>query len=286
MKLPTAVLSSILLICSVTIAKPIRPSSTTSAESSPSLIPVSGPVDWSDVFSASREMRGFLKSYLEIQSSYDEHKKECDLIELRHNNYWKMINFMETRISELKSKALKDRTKLKNDDDDAEIKKLEKRLEEKRSDFVDLKRQHNGCKVTSDCFDQELILVKTSIVQYFMESRFDQELLEKQFSQVLSNSIIKKCLDELCQESSACSGGSDQDPEPLPQIQPESSSFGQRFASFKQRFATFGQGFSSLKQRFTTFRQKASTGLRKVASKLSHGANLLLSRIRREPKDN
>ncbi|KAK5665541.1 hypothetical protein QVD99_007887 [Batrachochytrium dendrobatidis] len=93
MKLAVTVLASILFACSVTTAKPVNPSATTSAEASTStVIPTATTSTKSkhrvlsyegsefslDLSKFSKDDMGLIKEYLQTDQEYQEAKKACD----------------------------------------------------------------------------------------------------------------------------------------------------------------------------------------------------------------
>ncbi|EGF76025.1 hypothetical protein BATDEDRAFT_27249 [Batrachochytrium dendrobatidis JAM81] len=260
MKLPTAVLSSILLICSVTIAKPILPTETTDTVYNPSATPNPNSIDLGSLDSLSADMKNLLKEYSKVHNDYNRKKKECELIDLEHSNLRSTKSHLEKKISNLKRKMLTNKFKLKSNNGNDRMKELEQKLEKEESDFAFLQRKKNRCKFELSRFDYDLELIIISLVEFVFKEPFTAQTLDGQLLRILSHPIVKQYLGELCEQSSACSGGSGQssnfeqqrqDPQPSPQTQSGFRSFGQRLSSgIRSGFSKFGDRFKSLIDQF------------------------------------
>ncbi|KAJ8330062.1 hypothetical protein O5D80_001639 [Batrachochytrium dendrobatidis] len=267
MKLPIAVLSSILLVCSVTIAKPIHPSTTTDTVYNPSSASNTNGASLRSLVLPPVDMKSLLKEYSKVHNDYNRKKKECELIDLEHSNLRSTKSHLEKKISNLERKTLTNKLKLKSNNGNDRMKELEQKLEKEESDFGFLQRKKNRCKFELSRFDYDLELIKISLVEFVSEEPFNVQTFDGQLLRILSHPVVKQYLGELCEQSSACSGGSGQssnfeqqrqDPQPSPQTQSGFHSFGQRLSSFKHRvssgirkaFSRFGDMFRSLIDQF------------------------------------
>ncbi|OAJ44161.1 hypothetical protein BDEG_27427 [Batrachochytrium dendrobatidis JEL423] len=118
MKLSVAVLSSILLTCSVTIAKPVHPSttastdhvsstvvpsSTTSTESNPSETPnTSSAGPWSSC-SISKDMKELLKNYSNRNHECTKQEENCELIDHEIEDQQNLVKALEKDIQALEN---------------------------------------------------------------------------------------------------------------------------------------------------------------------------------------
>ncbi|KAJ8328489.1 hypothetical protein O5D80_003839 [Batrachochytrium dendrobatidis] len=207
MKLPIAALSSILFVCSVTIANPVVPSttastehvsstvvpsSTTSTESNPSATPNTNGLDLSRLDSLSANMKNLLESYSKGQQDCSRQEEECKFINLKVENQEDLISHLKKKIDDLQRKFYKngrDNSNYKN-----EMGKLKRELQDGYSEYTKL--ENISCEVRFGEF-------------------FNIELLEEQLLLILSQYSVKQYLERICsgEQSSACRNDFGQDPD-------------------------------------------------------------------------
>ncbi|KAJ8330066.1 hypothetical protein O5D80_001643 [Batrachochytrium dendrobatidis] len=209
MKLPIAVLSSILLICSVTTANPIHhstttydessfstviPSVTTSTEFNPSETPNTSGAGLSSLDLLSDGMENLLESYSKKQHGFDEHGEKCKLIKLQLEDQRQLIKDLKKRIDDLKSALLKSND---NPNYNRQVQELELELGKQHSKLEDLEKSHEECNIDSGRLNFELELIKISLVECFSGKPFNFRSLNEQLLLILSHSLVKEYLYKL-----------------------------------------------------------------------------------------
>ncbi|KAK6093299.1 hypothetical protein MT418_8476 [Batrachochytrium dendrobatidis] len=274
MKLPIAALSSILLVCSVTIANPVVPSttastehvsstvvpsSTTSTESNPSATPNTNGLDLSRLDSLSVDMKNLLENYSKGQQDCSRQEEECKFINLKVGNQESLISHFRKKIDDLQRKIQRSccgNSKYKN-----EMGKLKRKLQDGYYKYIELENMYKDCIFKHTHSTRQLKLVQIDLVKSVFGEFFNIELLDTYLSRILSHSPVKQYLEGLCsgEQSSACRNdfGQDfdaeqqqQDSQPSPQAQSESRSFGHRFSSgIRNVVSRLGDGLRSLVER-------------------------------------
>ncbi|KAK5670507.1 hypothetical protein QVD99_003186 [Batrachochytrium dendrobatidis] len=278
MKLPIAVLSSILLTCSVTIANPVvpsttastehvsltaAPSSTTSTESNPSATPNTDGVNLDSLVSLSVDMKSLLKKIVKKQHIYNQQKITCEETEIKSYKQQKKVKLQKIKVEKSKNALLKSNGN--GDDDDnlnAKLQEIERNLQSGSSILVKLEKSEKECNNYCDRLLRELNLLREELLKYFFGESWDSRPLDEQLSHIDSNPIVREYLQGICVgKSSECknSFGQDSDAKQTPQqeqqqitqelpvMPPESRSFGQRASS------GIREGFSRLGHRFRSF---------------------------------
>ncbi|KAK5668103.1 hypothetical protein QVD99_005143 [Batrachochytrium dendrobatidis] len=97
MKLAVAVLSSILLACSVTIANPIDPSATTSTEAITSPTPNPNGIGISGLDPLSDSVKDLLDKYIELEDDRNEQGKKCKLLQSEYDSQIMLVWAWEQR---------------------------------------------------------------------------------------------------------------------------------------------------------------------------------------------
>ncbi|KAK5670522.1 hypothetical protein QVD99_003202 [Batrachochytrium dendrobatidis] len=298
MKLSVAVLSSILLVCSVTTANPIHPSSTasteyvsstaipsstTSTEFNPSATPNANGIDLGSLDSFSDDIQDLFKNYLKKQHDYDEHKKKCKLIKLQFEDQQKLVKHTRERFGNLRRTAQRNGRGNSKYSDDDEMKELRNKFQEGHSRLGELQRKKNKCRFELSHFNQQLDFAKVNLVEFIFGASFNLESLDGQLLLILSDPYAKQYLGELCggEQSSACSDDSDQnssdgqqqhqnldddsfeeidlnDPSDEKQRQDPQPQTQSGSRSFGQRAPAFRRRAHTFRRRARTFRQKAS----------------------------
>ncbi|KAK5664590.1 hypothetical protein QVD99_008649 [Batrachochytrium dendrobatidis] len=230
MKLPIAALSSILFVCSVTIANPVVPSttastehvsstvvpsSTTSTESNPSATPNTNGLDLSRLDSLSVDIEDLLDNYSERKHDHDRHRKECELIRLRLEDQEDLVSHLEEEFDDLKFELQGNGHSDSEYSDDDEMERTEFELQNGYSKLIRLERKDKMCRLKHTRFTRQLKLVKIDLVKSVFGASFNIELLEEQLSLILSHSLVKQYLEGLCsgEQSSACRNDFGQDPD-------------------------------------------------------------------------
>ncbi|KAK5666950.1 hypothetical protein QVD99_006172 [Batrachochytrium dendrobatidis] len=228
MKLSVAVLSSILFVCSVTIANPVVPSttastehvsstvvpsSTTSTESNPSATPNTNGLDLSRHDSLSANMKNLLENYSKGQQDCSRQEEECKFINLKVGNQESLISHFRKKIDDLQRKFYKngrDNSKYKN-----EMEQLKRELQDGYSKYTKLENMYKDCIFKHIHSTRQLELFKVNLVKSVFGASFNIELLEEQLSLILSHSLVKQYLEGLCsgEQSSACRNDFGQDPD-------------------------------------------------------------------------
>ncbi|KAJ8328686.1 hypothetical protein O5D80_002670 [Batrachochytrium dendrobatidis] len=279
MKLLIAVLSSILVACSVTIATPIDPSEITSTESSastalPSMATTTYPsslptpdkngIDLDNLVSLPSNIEDLLKEYLERRHSRNEQRKVCESIKSEYYDQHKLLSDLKKRIQALKGKSGKNGGSSKHN---GKIRKVEFELEGQYFKLDKLKKGFEECKSKYDRLDFELKLVKIQLVECVFGEPWNVQSLNQKLSLIRVHPVFKGYLEGLCEKSSECKKGSDQDPSDHQQrlhLQPQTQS---ESRSFKQKASSFGQ--------------RASSSIRNAFSRLGDGFRSLIDRLRR-----
>ncbi|KAK5667084.1 hypothetical protein QVD99_006300 [Batrachochytrium dendrobatidis] len=242
MRFAVTILSSILLACSVTIANPVHssattdaehdpltivssttasteydyltvvPSSTTSTDSSPSSTPNTSDVDPSDSDSDSTPdgVDELLKRYSKKQKDYSNKGKECEFIELQYGNQKSLINRLEKKVADLKSKHQKNKIKLRFGGG-REVKELEDRLKTGYPELSELEKKKKKCRLEQENIEYELDLIKLAMVGCIFTESPNTQSLNERFSRTISRPLVRDYI-EAYEESSGCTDDFGQDP--------------------------------------------------------------------------
>ncbi|EGF79831.1 hypothetical protein BATDEDRAFT_25255 [Batrachochytrium dendrobatidis JAM81] len=142
MKLLIAVLSSILLACSVTIANPILPSETTSTKSSTSPTPNPNGIGLGGLNPLPDIIKEFLKEYAEIQYGFEEQEKICDSLKSEYDSQTMLVTDLETKIQDLEEKS---QTSGDGPEYNGKIQKTKIDLEAQKAKLEDLGSRYSEC---------------------------------------------------------------------------------------------------------------------------------------------
>ncbi|KAL5036536.1 hypothetical protein BDEG_24493 [Batrachochytrium dendrobatidis JEL423] len=144
MKLAVAVLSSILLAFSVTTASPVKPSKTTSTESSTStFIPSTSGIGIGNLDPLPRNVKYLLKEYAEIQDDCDLQRKVHQFLKSQYDSQREVIMIYEKKLETLKKKP---RRKGGDPEHDEKIQKIKSNLKAQYSKFIKLDQEIQGCE--------------------------------------------------------------------------------------------------------------------------------------------
>ncbi|KAJ8330067.1 hypothetical protein O5D80_001644 [Batrachochytrium dendrobatidis] len=292
MKLPIAVLSSILLVCSVTIAKPIRPSKAKSTQSNPSTTPNTNGVDLGSLVSLSDNIKELLKKIVKKQHSYNQQKITCEEIEIKSYKQQKEVKLQEIKVVKSKNALLKSNGN--GDDDDnlnAKLQEIERNLQSGSSILVKLEKSEKECNNYCDRLLRELNLLREELLKYFFGGLWDSRPLDELLSHIDSNPVVREYLQGLCVgKSSECknSFGQDSGAKQTPQQQQEQEP--QQQQQQEQEQEQEQQQEQQEQQQIPrvlpvippgsrSFGQRASSGIREGFSRLGHRFRLLVNRI-------
>ncbi|KAK5670517.1 hypothetical protein QVD99_003197 [Batrachochytrium dendrobatidis] len=283
MKLPIAVLSSILLVCSVTIANPVFSTVATTPKYGPSSNPNTSGINLSSRVPLSAKTKNFLREYSKRKHDHDRHTKECELIDLQLEDQQNLVKRLGERFGNLRlefHKNSRDRSKYMD-----MMKKLEREIAEGYSKLADLQRKKNKCVFEQTHVNQQLDFAKINLIKLVSRKTLDLESLDSQLLPILSHPPVKQYLEGLCggEQSSTCSDEQQKQRFTLEEL---------NFEDFedidlndpsdeKQRQNPQPQsGFSSFGQRFTSLGERAYSGVRNVVSRLGDGLRSLVERLR------
>ncbi|KAK5670208.1 hypothetical protein QVD99_003308 [Batrachochytrium dendrobatidis] len=291
MKLAVAVLSSILLACSVTIASPIKPSattstksstltvlpsSTTSTEASTSPTPNPNGIGISGLYPLPNIIKELLKEYKKTKDSFHEQKSGYHSIRSKYGDQYILLGRSGRKIKVLEYKL---RESGGNPEYDGEIRRKRVDLQIQKSKLDDLGRRYDECesrynhlKIKLQAINEQL--VKSVFGRTWNSGSFDQKLVS-----IGSHPSVMEYLEELCGQgqSSGCDnnfgqnhGDQQQSQDPQP-----SSSRPSGFGSFGHRVSAFGQ-------RVSAFGQRASSSIQREASRLVHNVGSFFQQPRND----
>ncbi|KAJ8325393.1 hypothetical protein O5D80_006329 [Batrachochytrium dendrobatidis] len=144
MKLAVAVLSSILLACSVTIANPIDPSATTSTESSTStFIPSAKGIGISGLDPLPGNVKHLLDKYVEIKDGRNQQEKIYCPLKSRYDSQCEVVINLKGKIEVLEYQSRRNGGSSKHNDI---IQKAKLDLEHQRSKFAKFRKDLEACQ--------------------------------------------------------------------------------------------------------------------------------------------
>ncbi|EGF80049.1 hypothetical protein BATDEDRAFT_89240 [Batrachochytrium dendrobatidis JAM81] len=252
MKLAVAVLSSILLACSVTIANPIKPSestdvetststvipsATTSTEASTSPTPNPNGIGLGGLDALPDSIKELLEKYVRLGYGRDEQKKVCDPLKSEHDSQIMLVAGLETKIQVLERKFQRSGGSPKYD---GKIQKTKVDLEAQESKLKDIRSRYKECQLKKSCFENTIYFTKLSLVNLIFGRNWNCESLYQQFDLIKKHSSVKGYLDELSLEYSKILGQSPsdqqcQESQPSPDTPSGSGSSGQKVPSNKRK---------------------------------------------------
>ncbi|EGF81691.1 hypothetical protein BATDEDRAFT_23219 [Batrachochytrium dendrobatidis JAM81] len=153
MKLAVAVLSSILLACSVTIANPVDPSATTSTESITSPTHNPNGIGLGGLDPIPNIIKDLLKEYIELEHGRDEQEKLYGSLKPQYDHQHKLVKRLKKKIQVLGyiSQASGDGPEY-----NGEIRKNKLDFEIQKSKLANLKKSLQGCESKSYLEKQSL----------------------------------------------------------------------------------------------------------------------------------
>ncbi|KAJ8325405.1 hypothetical protein O5D80_006341 [Batrachochytrium dendrobatidis] len=194
MKLAVAVLSSILLACSVTIANPIDPSATTSTKSITSPTPNPNGIGLGGLDPLSDSVKDLLKEYIELEDDRNEQGKKCKLLQSEYDNQQKLIADLETKIYVLGGKSQRNGDNSKYD---GEIQKTRLDLEAQKSKLADLGKSRQDCEFKCSGFVAGKSMIEIGLVNLIFGKSWNPRSFEQQFVFIATHSSVMSYLGEL-----------------------------------------------------------------------------------------
>ncbi|EGF81085.1 hypothetical protein BATDEDRAFT_88146 [Batrachochytrium dendrobatidis JAM81] len=257
MKLAVAVLSSILLACSVTTANPIDPSATTDVETSTSTFIPSATTSTEASTSPTPNPNGIglggldqlpdsikelLEKYVRLSHDLNQQGKICDPLKPEYDSQIMLVIDLKTKIEVLEEKS---QTSGGSPEYDGEIQKTKLDLEAQRSKLEDIEKRYNECQLKKNGLESEIYLTKMRLVYLVFGDSSNFRLFDQQLYLINKHPSVKGYLGELSLEYSKTPG--------------QSSSGQQHQESQPSSSRPSGSGSS---------RQKAPSNKRKRVSKL------------------
>ncbi|EGF77360.1 hypothetical protein BATDEDRAFT_91849 [Batrachochytrium dendrobatidis JAM81] len=233
MKLTVAVLTSLLVACSVTTANPILPSATTSTESSSLPAPNGNGIGLQGLDSLPAEVESLLEKYSKKRGRYSIQLELCKSIESQFTEHQGLVKLLEKEVGKL-------RTVLQSGDGDlrrgrnGKMEGFKADLENLYSKYSKIEREKQDCDLDIIILENELNFLKVDLVKLVFGVPYNAKLLDEQFWEILAHSTVDAYL-ETCdgEQSSGCKKSSaqapsdqqeSQAPQPSPEASPETSS--------------------------------------------------------------
>ncbi|KAK5669102.1 hypothetical protein QVD99_004864 [Batrachochytrium dendrobatidis] len=252
MKLAVAVLSSILLACSVTTANPVNPSATTDVETSTSTVIPSATTDVEAITSPTPNPNGIglggldqlpssikelLDKHLKLSHARDEQKKVCDPLKPEYDSQIMLVIDLKTKIEVLEEKSQKNGG---SPEYDGEIQKTKLDLEAQRSKLEDIEKRYNECQLKKNGLESEIYLTKMRLVYLVFGDSSNFRLFDQQLYLINKHPSVKGYLGELSLEYSktpgqSSSGQQHQESQPSSSRPSGSGSPGQKAPSNKRK---------------------------------------------------
>ncbi|KAJ8329158.1 hypothetical protein O5D80_003102 [Batrachochytrium dendrobatidis] len=275
MKLAVAVLSSILLACSVTTANPIDPSATTDVETSTSTVIPSATTSTQASTSPTPNPNGIglgglddalpdsikdlLERYKKTKHDLNQQGKICDPLKPEYDSQIMLVIDLKTKIQDLEEKSQKNGD---SPEYDGEIQKTKLDLEAQRSKLEDIEKRYNECQLKKNGLESEIYLTKMRLVYLVFGDSSNFRLFDQQLYLINKHPSVKGYLGELSLEYSKIPGQSSSGQQ-CQESQPSSS-------------RPSGSGSS---------RQKAPSKKRKRVSKLMSGLKSHFKRPESEDRE-
>ncbi|EGF76144.1 hypothetical protein BATDEDRAFT_92998 [Batrachochytrium dendrobatidis JAM81] len=258
MKLAVAVLSSILLACSVTTANPVNPSATTDVETSTSTVIPSATTDVEAITSPTPNPNGIglggldqlpssikelLDKHLKLSHARDEQKKVCDPLKPEYDSQIILIADLETKIQVLERKFQRSGGSPKYD---GEIQKTKADLEAQKVKLKDIRSRYYECQLKTCYIELDLSLIKIELVECVFGETWDPESTERKLLLIGQHPSVMRYFGELgnkgqSSECNECLGQNPsdqqqhQEPQPSPDTPSGSGSSGQKVPSNRQK---------------------------------------------------
>ncbi|KAJ8322650.1 hypothetical protein O5D80_008617 [Batrachochytrium dendrobatidis] len=276
MKLAVAVLSLILLACSVTTASPVKPSATTDVESN--TFPTHNPngIGISGLDTLPNIIKDLLKEYVKIDYDRNQQKIPHRFTKHQYIDQQNLVKLLGRKIKVLEYKLRKNGG---SPEYDGEIQKAKFDLEIQKSKLADLRRRYHECEFRYNYFKIRLQAINEQLVKFVFGRTWNSGSFDQKLVSIGSHPSVMEYLEELCGQgqSSGCDnnfgqnhGDQQQSQDPQP-----SSSRPSGFGSFGHRVSAFGQ-------RVSAFGQRASSSIQREASRLVHNVGSFFQQPRND----
>ncbi|KAJ8327859.1 hypothetical protein O5D80_003256 [Batrachochytrium dendrobatidis] len=210
MKLAVAVLSSILLACSVTIANPIDPSATTDVETSTSTVIPSATTDVEASTSSTPNPNGIglgaldyplpdsikelLEKYEKKRQNRNEQKKKCELLRFQYDNQDARVADLERKIYILKHKYQGNGGSSEYDN---EIQETKSNLETQKAKLADLGKDYHECVLEKNSLEFEMSRIEVKLVECVFGEPWDPKSFDQQLSLIDKHPSVRGYFSEL-----------------------------------------------------------------------------------------
>ncbi|KAJ8331792.1 hypothetical protein O5D80_000680 [Batrachochytrium dendrobatidis] len=187
MKLAVVVFASILAVCSVTIASPVIPSSTTSAYPSTSTFT---DLDVDSVYCEgfSSKPKKLIKKYATVKRGADTAEKDFRSASMAVDSQKELVKHLSKKVKLLKAKRLS-----KNDDSSYSETVIE--LRKMRRDLVDLKKQREICDDEYSVWRRKLYSAEKKLTGYFFDDSFSlHNTISTYMRRLQANYMIMDCI--------------------------------------------------------------------------------------------
>ncbi|KAL5032681.1 hypothetical protein BDEG_20765 [Batrachochytrium dendrobatidis JEL423] len=194
MKLLIAILSSILLTCSVTVANPTIPTATTSTEYSTSTVLPSATTDaasspLASSVAPSNKAKALLKSYIQTQQTHDEAKRKHALLETRYGVEIDLITELEEILEDFERKYRKSK---QGSNHNNKLLKARFDCEFQSSKLIGLTRELSESEYGIAELSWKLYLIAKELVALVFGEILDKCLINERMSYILSSPIVVK----------------------------------------------------------------------------------------------
>ncbi|KAK5669584.1 hypothetical protein QVD99_003975 [Batrachochytrium dendrobatidis] len=267
MKLAITVLSSILAICSVTVAKPVNPSATTSVESSTSTaVPSAQTTGWINFDQLSDEGMNLIKEYARVNKQHNEAKAMCGSTESIIVSQEKLVKGLASELGDLMDKTHKSKD---GSEYEEEVKKANARFAEQHYLLLQFEKKCMDSYWDNSGIRSQLTKIKNELVKFLFGEHISAELVEDYMQLLESDFMFMK----LVKEFEALVSGQQLEPE-----QPKKSEQPKKFEQPEQPSTSGIQSpqhhessLSSSSQTPTVQSTKASSGKHKAPKHPSGG---------------
>ncbi|KAJ8330324.1 hypothetical protein O5D80_001325 [Batrachochytrium dendrobatidis] len=194
MKLAITVLSSILAICSVTVAKPVNPSATTSVESSTSTaVPSAQTTGWINFDQLSEEGMNLIKEYARVNKQHNEAKAMCGSTESIIVSQEKLVKGLASELKDLMDKTHKSKDGSKYEE---EVKKANARFGEQHYLFLQFEKKCMDSYWDNSGIRLQLTKIKNKLVKLLFGEHISAELVEDYMQLLESDFMFMKLVKE------------------------------------------------------------------------------------------
>ncbi|EGF77052.1 hypothetical protein BATDEDRAFT_92036 [Batrachochytrium dendrobatidis JAM81] len=194
MKLAITVLSSILAICSVTVAKPVNPSATTSVESSTSTaVPSAQTTGWINFDQLSDEGMNLIKEYARVNKQHNEAKAMCGSTESIIVSQEKLVKGLASELGDLMDKTHKSKD---GSEYEEEVKKANARFAEQHYLLLQFEKKCMDSYWDNSGIRSQLTKIKNELVKFLFGEHISAELVEDYMQLLESDFMFMKLVKE------------------------------------------------------------------------------------------